>query len=315
MAKDLRADRRMKGGNSGGKFSRFFAERNARAEGRRRIAFEDEAGVIASDIRGGRRFLPFLCTGLAIGIFGGVVWYAYGGLYHKQIGALPVVAAESGEIKVRPLEEGGLEIPHRDKAVLNPDLSVAEAQTVEHLLPLPEEPEPRPAMASEPVWESAQPAPEAQVAEVELAAPVAQPEVPHAGDMSREDSASPEPTIDDVIAAIGSKPALETAAPGKAEEASAEETQTVQLPTESGYFLQLAAVQDKSNIEREWGRLKKTFPDLLGDQKLVIEETDVSGKTYYRIQTGPFPTKATAEDVCAQLKTKKQPCILKRKSD
>ncbi len=304
MTKDLRAERRMKNGKAIGRISRFFAERNARAEGRAGLTFEDETGIIAADIRGGRRFLPFLCTGLAIGIFGGVVWYAYGGIGSQEMGALPVIAAQGGETKVRPMDEGGLEIPHRDKAILNPDLSTAEAQAVEHLLPLPEEPEPLQTAASPAAPETVEPATATQVAEVE--------------------TASPEPSIDEVLATLGSQAPLETAAPSS--ETSSSETpssgtpsstgtQSAQLPTKSGYILQLAAVRDKSNIEQEWARLKQTFPDLLGDQKLVIEEADVSGKTYYRIQTGPFPTKATAEDVCAQLKTQKQPCILKKRSD
>jgi cell division protein FtsN len=47
--------------------------------------------------------------------------------------------------------------------------------------------------------------------------------------------------------------------------------------------------------------------------KLNIEEAFVNGSTYYRIQAGPFPTKATASDVCAQLKVENQGCILKNK--
>jgi hypothetical protein len=44
------------------------------------------------------------------------------------------------------------------------------------------------------------------------------------------------------------------------------------------------------------------------------EKAVVGGKTYYRILTGPFPTRATVEDLCAQLKSKKQSCLVKKQA-
>jgi hypothetical protein len=84
------------------------------------------------------------------------------------------------------------------------------------------------------------------------------------------------------------------------------------IPTDSGYVLQLAAIKDRSGTQPEWERFQSEFPRLLGDMKLTVEEALVGGKTYFRIQTGPFPTKATALDLCAQLKEKKQDCLVKR---
>ena len=84
------------------------------------------------------------------------------------------------------------------------------------------------------------------------------------------------------------------------------------MPTDGGYFLQIASVQDRTNVDAEWKRLQKMFPALLGDMTLQIEEAQVGGKTFFRLKTGPFPTRTTAEDVCAQLKSKKQACLLKK---
>ena len=84
------------------------------------------------------------------------------------------------------------------------------------------------------------------------------------------------------------------------------------IPTNSGYVLQLAAIKDRSGTQPEWERFQSQFPRLLGDMKLTVEEALVGGRTYFRIQTGPFPTKATALDLCAQLKEKNQDCLVKR---
>ena len=51
-------------------------------------------------------------------IFSGVTWYAYNaGVDHAGEGALPVVKAEPGEIKVKPGDPGGTNFAHQDKTV------------------------------------------------------------------------------------------------------------------------------------------------------------------------------------------------------
>ena len=89
--------------------------------------------------------------------------------------------------------------------------------------------------------------------------------------------------------------------------------QLAQLPTDSGYVLQLAALRNASFVDPSWQYFQQAFPDLLGDMKLIVEEAMVDGIHFYRIQTGPFPTKRTAEDLCAQLKERNQDCFIKRK--
>ena len=87
------------------------------------------------------RVLPVLTSIVALTVFGAVVWYAYN-WNQGQISPedLPVIVANAGPIKERPAEEGGLEIPYRDRAVMNDGLDGEAAETVEHLLPPPEEP-------------------------------------------------------------------------------------------------------------------------------------------------------------------------------
>ena len=42
-----------------------------------------------------------------------------------------------------------------------------------------------------------------------------------------------------------------------------------------------------------------------------IQKADIDGKgTYFRVQAGPLPNRATADDMCAQLKAAQQDCIV-----
>jgi len=54
---------------------------------------------------------------------------------------LPVIAAPTSPVKVKPVEEGGMVIPYQDIIVMNPSLSAAPGKT-ESLMPSPDEPLP-----------------------------------------------------------------------------------------------------------------------------------------------------------------------------
>ena len=309
---------------------RFLKERNAEAEGEGLSEFDDETYQMARDLKQRKksRVLPVLTSIVALTVFGAVVWYAYN-WNQGQISPedLPVIVANAGPIKERPADEGGLEIPYRDRAVMNDGLDGEAAETVEHLLPPPEEP----AMvqpSTEPNESSGEQTAMAAATATDGDAATANETATTADEAATTETvaeapsvAAPQPaeaTADagESAAATTSQAATESsettaAATTQAAEKPKPET-TAQVPTDSGYFLQLASVQDRSNVESEWKRLQKMFPALLGDMSLQIEEALVNGKTFFRLKTGPFPNRATAEDVCAQLKTKNQACLLKK---
>ena len=79
------------------------------------------------------------------------------------------------------------------------------------------------------------------------------------------------------------------------------------------YVIQLASVTSEAAARGEWQRLQGVFPDLLGDMTLSLQQATVNGTLYHRIQTGPMPSRATAQDLCAQLRAKNQPCIVQRR--
>lgn len=80
------------------------------------------------------------------------------------------------------------------------------------------------------------------------------------------------------------------------------------------YVLQLASVKSEAAALGEWRRLQKAHRGLLGDMDLDVQSADLGDKgVFYRIQTGPFPNQATAEDFCWQLRAENQDCLVLRR--
>ena len=79
-------------------------------------------------------------------------------------------------------------------------------------------------------------------------------------------------------------------------------------------FIQLASMPSSEAAARRWQGLLKSHPGLLGDFNLTIQPADLGDRgLYYRVQVGPLPNRATAKDLCWQLKAKQQDCIVVRR--
>ncbi|MCR9256088.1 MAG: SPOR domain-containing protein [Alphaproteobacteria bacterium] len=92
--------------------------------------------------RGDRRGLTLAVALVALGGFAAIVGYAYTlGQSEQAAELIPLVEPETGPIKQKPSDPGGLDVPHTDKGVLN-DTQTADTggETVERLLPEPEQP-------------------------------------------------------------------------------------------------------------------------------------------------------------------------------
>ncbi len=80
------------------------------------------------------------------------------------------------------------------------------------------------------------------------------------------------------------------------------------------YGIQLASVRSNAAAEAEWRRLQQRHGDLLGDMSLVTRQVDLGDRgIFHRIQTGPFPNRTTAADMCSQLKAQQQDCLVVRR--
>jgi len=271
-----------------------------------------------------RGIMPVAISLVVLAGFAGAVWYAYNqGLEQGGHREIPLIEAEQAPVKVKPDDPGGLQVPNQDKLVLNQGDSGGEQVQVERLLPEPETPQPpEPADAAAEAGTTADPtgppatgqAPSGETASGATVAP-----------QVAEGPASEAAAGDGGTS--GSRPAVEAPAPGQGTSQgaspgaspgtgqAAQPTQTAQAELlESGaVVIQLASVGSSEAAEQEWLRLQKAFPELLGDMVLAVQEVTVNGKQYHRMQTGPFPNRTTAEDMCAQLKAKKQACLVTRR--
>ena len=94
---------------------------------------------------------------------------------------------------------------------------------------------------------------------------------------------------------------------------------TPQAPSLTGaavvapFGIQLGALRSEQQAAAVWLSLKQKFPGLLGSLSHRVETYDSGARgVFYRLQAGPMPTKATAQDFCVQLKRQGQDCIFVR---
>lgn len=227
------------------------------------------------------RVAAWLAVLAAIALFAGGLWFAYVlGTRHRMVSGngeeVPLIRADERPTKVKPQNPGGMEIPDRDKLIYT-----QKRAGVEHLLPPPEKPMPRP--TSSPT-----------AAQSEAAQPTA--------------SAPGSPaTIPAGAAAASAKPQQTTAKPpGKASSPAVESPQA----KAGAVRIQLGSVRSEEAARQEWDRLKRTNADLLGSLSAVPVRADLGEKgVYYRILTAPI---ADADRVCRELNHRNVGCILAR---
>ena len=94
-------------------------------------------------------------------------------------------------------------------------------------------------------------------------------------------------------------------------QASATPPQVASLSEEGAWHIQLGAARSSNEAEREWGRLQRTAPDVLGALTLRVQRADLGGSkgVFYRIQAGPFSDEAGAAYACTKLKGVQIDCL------
>ena len=215
---------------------------------------------------------------VVIGVFAGGLWFAYQqGLRHggssTGVADIPLIRADERPTKVKPENPGGMEVPDRDKLIYT-----QKRATVEHLLPPPEKPMPRPTAPS-----AAAPSGVPQPPLVTAAAGASNPASP----VQSQQPASKPPAKVGLAPAAAAKPQLT-----------------------GGTRIQLASVRSEEAARQEWDRIRRANPDLLGSVSATFPRADLGEKgVYYRLQTAPIPD---AERVCWELKGRNIGCIIAR---
>lgn len=320
----------------------------------------DDGGPVYEERRGLSpltRILVSVALVIALGAFGGLVWFAYNeGVRSGAEEAAPLIRADAEPVKQKPEDAGGMAIPHQDKLVYNRIAPGQAESPVERLLPPPETPVERPtlpATAPEPpavgdVAETVEKAAEdaATQAAVKSAAEAskasdaiaeviveADKAAGSAASQAREMAASataqpsqgapvqepaapappPAPPIESVLPR--SEPAPEPAPEAAPQQAAVAPTpppapEKPAAPAGPAWRIQLASLTSEAAARAEWGRLQAKNSDLLGALELNVQRADLSKGTYYRIQAGPLADRAAAGDICTQLKSRKQDCLV-----
>jgi len=288
---------------------------------------------------GPRSILSGVLVVAGIGLFGGIIWYAYTqGMRAGTESVAPILRADPNPTKVRPEQPGGMNVPHQDKLVFDRlDPQAAPSPGMERLLPPPEPPmqkpqpvEPEPVQTADtgasapgpeveqpPAAPELPPAPEAASAgPVQKAeAPVPKPEAPkQAAEAPKQAAEAPKPVLEaPKPAAETPKAVVETPKPPPAlvETARPEPPKAPKPAAGAAVHVQVAAVDSEMKAAIEWTRLQRRHPAELGSLGLRVQRVQASKGTFFRIQGGPVD-EARADKICQALKAQNVGCIIVR---
>lgn len=164
----------------------------------------------------------------------------------------------------------------------------------------------RPALASPPAAVSV-PATANAPADAPAAQPVARPAPPAAQLAAVPPAAVPPP------AATPRQPAAATpppATPPPATPPAAAQQPALALSFAGAYRIQLLASRDEAAAAGAWNGLQQRHPSELGRLQRQLQQAEVGGNTFYRLQAGPFANRAGAIATCEALKAKGADCFV-----
>jgi cell division septation protein DedD len=277
-----------------------------------------------------RRGLLYL-GGAAVVIIGALGWWLWPRGTDSGTGEVPLVVAEQGPEKVRPQEEGGMQVPNQDIRIYNELTGNQQSSEPEVLLPAPETPMTPPAAtvdtapatgttattgeAPAPPVVPAPPAASTAPAEADVA-PAAGAQTAEAPAQTAQPPAAEQtpPSAPAAGQAQSTAPAANTTqtqptAPATTPEQPAKpQTQTAAVG--SAYRVQLAAVKSADAAKAAWTKMTKANPDALKGLSLKVVKVDRADGALYRVQGGPLADRAAADSVCSRLKQAGQACMV-----
>ncbi len=79
---------------------------------------------------------------------------------------------------------------------------------------------------------------------------------------------------------------------------------------DSAWRVQLAALDREYDTGPAWELIKARHPALLSELRLHVETAQLAHGTFHRVQAGPVPTQADAQQLCSQLVLADQDCLV-----
>lgn len=231
-----------------------------------------------------------------------IAWFAGSAWLGGGSGQVPVVEAQTGPIRVKPANPGGLQVPGADNAIFSSNGGNGE----DKLAPPPQTPDlqalqapARPAPAPKTAAAAASPPPSPAGRTAEAAKPPTVVATPNPA------AAAAAPKAAAIVAAA--KPA---ATDGRAPDAVATERRPTPAVTAAthGALVQLAALSSEQGAHEEWGLLAKRLPQLLAGRQPSVSKVEHDGHTYWRLRTGGFADTAKATMFCLRVRAKGASC-------
>ncbi|MDE8348781.1 MAG: SPOR domain-containing protein [Acidocella sp.] len=134
-------------------------------------------------------------------------------------------------------------------------------------------------------------------------APAAPPPAAKAADITA-------PPPDTSSAAAGTSAPADAAPPAATPPANTSVADTTANVAPGTYQVQLGALPSQAQAQHIWDKLSSANPELFGDKTPNIVSATVKGKTYYRLRTGSFASKAEAAKFCGEVSAAGSVCTL-----
>ena len=284
------------------------------------MAVYDEGFAPAAGAPRVTNLVNFAGAALSLALILGVGFWGYK-LIVRDVSGIPVVRAMEGDMRVLPDNPGGGVAAHTGLSV-NEVAALGEAGGPEDRLVLA----PRTAGLAQEDLE-AQPIAEAiasVIAEEPVEAAIIQDDVSALAAQLANLSTEPplvEQTASDEIAptvpglATSLRPVIRPAnfrIPAPATAAAAETTEvavtTTTFPAGTN-LVQLGAFPSPALAAQEWDRLQGRFGQLMSDRGRVIQVSNQSSATWYRLRASGFTDRAEARRLCAALQAEGAECI------
>ncbi len=278
----------------------------------------------------------FISAVSGVALAGVVGWFVLSPRYASDPNIeVPVIRRPQTAIKVQPTEPGGMEILNQDKTVYDIiEKKETPTQTVENLLPPPEEPqmpviEPAPEVQEKTVVTEtkpvsdvvekeeikiaevsapiavASPKDEAEAVTVPLAEAVKKDAAPKTETIAKAEAEKKEPERKNVVSIkIPAKPEIE---------AVKKEAQNTQTAPAGSWVVQLMASNNKTATQNAWDGLVKKYAVLKGKPH-EVEIANLGAKgTFYRLLAGSYGTRNDADKLCNDIKALGGSCLVKKK--
>jgi outer membrane biosynthesis protein TonB len=261
---------------------------------------------------------PFVLIAAAgfLVLFGAVLWNFYSqGVREGGRSAPPQITADASPYKTIPADPGGAMTPDTDKAVFESAQAAAPPGVQVETVDASDAPliaQAQAATPSEPV--DLRPAPATPATAPKPAPPAAM--RPRIEEKAVEPAPPPraavriEPAPAPAQQAARTPPPAAPARPAPSQQAAATPAQRPAPAATGGVSAQLGAFGSEATARDAWNRYRAAAPAAFSGQSPSISTVERDGKTFYRLRTGGFASRADAQAFCSRASAAGAQCIV-----